>query len=72
MFGLLQVYLLVLFAEGSWADTREKEGSSRSSITSLFLHSKTEEKACGSEEGGLSGFELTCVSLALGHIGCIW
>ncbi len=50
MFGLLQVCLFSVFAEGCRADTREKEGSSRSSITSLCLYTETGWEASGSKE----------------------
>lgn len=41
MSGLLQVCLFLVFTVDCWAGTREKEGSVRSSITSLCRSTKT-------------------------------
>lgn len=59
MFGLLQVCLFSMFAEGLRADTREKEGS-KSSITSLCSYSKREQ-VMEVRKDGLSGFLPACV-----------
>lgn len=62
MFGLLQVCLFSVFAEGCRADTREREGSSRSSITSLLLFiPKQDEKLVEVTKYGLSGYLTACV-----------
>lgn len=44
MFGLLQFCLFLVFAESCRADTGENEGSFRSSIISLCLIPKHDEK----------------------------
>lgn len=60
MFGLLQVCLLSVFAEGCWTDSRRKAPPGEVSLPGAFIP-KQDEKPVDVRKDGLSGFLPACV-----------